>query len=212
MPPGGDSLGMMYSIKDDNMTRDQAQTRPLRTELQAHRDQLTAITQEVHQLTTDLSAAQWHWSPVPHEWSIAQCLDHLNVTNGLLLPRFQQAIEQAQTQELYSEAAFYPNWLERWFIRSLSPDATIKPSAPRMYVPADHPESPTVLPRFLAIQEQLIQCVETANGLDLQRVKVVSPVTRLLRLSLGTWFAATVAHEWNHVRQAQAVQSQAGFP
>lgn len=194
------------------MTQDQAQPRPLRAELQAHRDQLMAITQDVHRLTANLSAAQWHWSPARREWSIAQCLDHLNVTNGLLLPRFQQAIEQAQTQKQYSEAAFHPNWLERRFIRSLSPDATMNISAPQMYVPADHPEPPTALSRFVEIQDRLIQCVESANGLDLQRIKVVSPVTRWLRFSLGAWFAATVAHEWNHLRQAQQVRAQAGFP
>jgi hypothetical protein len=44
------------------------------------------------------------------------------------------------------------------------------------------------------------------------RARVVSPVTRLLRFSLGAWFAATVAHGWNHLRQAQRVRADPRFP
>jgi hypothetical protein len=47
----------------------------------------------VHQLADDadalvatLSDEQFAWQPAPNAWSIAQCIDHLNVTARLYLP------------------------------------------------------------------------------------------------------------------------------
>ena len=48
-------------------------------ELQDYARQFEAVTQEARDLAAGLSPAQWSWRPEPGRWSIAECLDHLNV-------------------------------------------------------------------------------------------------------------------------------------
>ncbi len=195
------------------MTLEQQSTQPLLPQLQSHCDQLVTMLHEVRQLSDGLSDVQWYWSPTAQAWSIGQCIDHLNVVHTLLLPRFEAAIGQAQAQGKYSDGPFHYYLLERWFVRMLGPDAPIKQRVPRLYTPAPHPATPDiVLAQFAALQHQLISCIKAANGLDLVRVKVVSPVSRFVRASLGAWFAATVAHEHNHLVQAQRVRAHPHFP
>ncbi len=47
-----------------------------------------------------------------------------------------------------------------------------------------------------------------AEGIDLARVKVRSPVLWLLRLSLGQWFALIAGHQKRHLWQAGQVKRE----
>ncbi len=71
-------------------------------------------------------------------------------------------------------------------------------------------ESP-VLPEFMAVRDQLADRVRRSDGLDLKRVRVVSPVTRLLRLPLGAYLRFVIAHDRRHLWQAQQVRHTPGF-
>ncbi len=195
------------------MTREQHATQPRFPQLHSHCNHLVTMMHEVQQLTDGLTDTQWHWSPTANAWSISQCIDHLNVVHTLLLPRFEAAIGQARAWGKYSDGPFHYHLFERLFVRMMGPNAPLKQQAPRLYRPAPHPAAPDiVLSQFGVLQNQLISCMEAANGLDLVRVKVVSPVSKLVRVSLGAWFAATVAHEQNHLVQAQRVREHPAFP
>jgi hypothetical protein len=58
------------------------------------------------------------------------------------------------------------------------------------------------------MQDQILDCLEQANGIDLSRVKVSNPVTNLFKLSVGQEFAFTAAHERRHVWQAQQIRAE----
>jgi hypothetical protein len=51
-----------------------------------------------------------------------------------------------------------------------------------------------------------------AEGLDLARVKVPTPISRLLKLSLGMTLAQAAAHERRHLEQARRVRENPRFP
>ncbi len=50
-----------------------------------------------------------------------------------------------------------------------------------------------------------------ADGLDLARVRVISPVSRCFRLPLGAYFAFVMAHDRRHLWQARQVRTLPGF-
>lgn len=60
---------------------------------------------------------------------------------------------------------------------------------------------------FLALQDELAEHVNEAEGIDLRRLRLSSPAIPLLRISLGAWFEATLAHERRHLSQARRVLS-----
>ena len=183
-------------------------------ELQEYQRQFSEAKETARDLAADLTDAQFNWRPEPGRWSIAECLDHLNTTGSKLLPGMDAAIERARERGRTGSGPFLYGWLSRWFIRGNQPlPADGKGmKTPKLYTPAADQSVGRVLPAFLDLQDQLIERLHAANGLDLARVKVASPVTQLLRISLGAWFAATAAHQERHLQQAQRVREHPGFP
>jgi hypothetical protein len=66
--------------------------------------------------------------------------------------------------------------------------------------------------RFFSHQDSFVERVRRADGLDLARVRLVSPVSRWLRLSLGQCFSLVATHQRRHLWQAARVRDTAGFP
>ena len=62
------------------------------------------------------------------------------------------------------------------------------------------------------MQQQIARRLEDAHGLDLRRARVVSPITRLLRLNLGAAFALIASHNRRHLWQARQVREHPSFP
>ncbi len=79
---------------------------------------------------------------------------------------------------------------------------------PRLYLPpAGRARSvKQALDDFSALQDRFVAVVHSADGLDLARIKIASPVTRLLRISLGQWLRALSGHQRRHLWQAAQVK------
>ena len=94
---------------------------------------------------------------------------------------------------------------DRFIVRETEPPVRHPFSAPRRFVPLHGQPITAVLPTFLHVQRQFLLQLERAEGLDLARVKVTTPISRFLRLSLGMMFAQAAAHERRHMAQARRV-------
>jgi len=94
-------------------------------------------------------------------------------------------------------------------IGSMEPPPKWRLKTPRiLIVPAGATYRATdVVPEFLSVRDQLAQRVRQADGLDLAKVRTVSPVSSLLRLPLGAYFAFIIAHDRRHVWQARQVRN-----
>lgn len=171
--------------------------------------QLDAVKAGGQALCAGLTASQFNWRPGPGRWSIAECLVHLNVSTSCTLPAFDRAIEQRRT----APGPFRYGWFARWMVRSMEPPVKWRMKTFKIFeVPpgATHALA-QVLPEFLAVRDGLADRVRRADGLDLKRIKVVSPANRFFRLPLGAYFAFVIAHERRHLWQARQVRNTPGF-
>lgn len=179
---------------------------PDSSQLQTYRTQFAEAKQTAESLTADLSDEQFNRPPAPEKWSVGQCLDHLNEAGGLLVPRLEAAIERAQREGPFAEGPFRYGIFSRWFIRMMEPGSSMKLPAPSGYAPETESLDPEAVgTAFAELQDRLIACTERADGLDLRRIRVGSPVVAWLRLSLGAWLEATAAHQRRHLQQARRV-------
>jgi hypothetical protein len=98
------------------------------------------------------------------------------------------------------------------FIDSLGPDSRLRVKTLKLYTPSGGLGKDQLTLKFHELQEQYRDTLVRASGLDLVRVKVASPANRMLRFSLGVWFAATLAHELRHAEQARRLTIESGYP
>lgn len=184
----------------------------LAPEIEEFRQQFERLSADADALIGPLSDEQFTWQPAPGAWSIAQCLEHLNVTARLYLPKIDEAIADAIRRGRYGEGPFSYNWIARLLVRSMEPPARFKMKAPQGFHPPPSRTRHEITAAFRAYQVQYVDRLRQANGLDLAGVRVRSPVTRWVRMPLGSAFALMAAHERRHLWQARRITEAAGFP
>jgi DinB superfamily len=186
--------------------------RALAPELDALRVQFEQLSADVDALVDSLRDEQFHWRPAPGVWSIAECLDHLNVTARMYLPKFDEGIAEAVRLGAYRDGPFRYSWVGRIFLRTSEPPARLRMKAPGMFLPRPGRPRPEVMATHREHQVQLIDRLNGANGLDLSRARVASPVSKWLGFSLCAGFALIAAHERRHLWQARKLAEMRGFP
>ena len=177
----------------------------LTPEIDDFRRQFEQVSADADALVAPLTDAQFHWRPNASSWSVAQCLEHLNVTARVYLPFLDEAIAHAIRRGLYGPGPFRYNWIGRLVVFSQEPPPRFRSKAPAAFKPvADRPRK-EIIAAFRAYQVQYIDRLRQANGIDLARARVRSPSPYWVRLPLGSGFAFAAAHERRHLWQAREI-------
>lgn len=184
----------------------------LTPEIDDLRRQFEQLSADADALVQPLTDVQFTWQPAPGAWSIAQCIDHLNVTARLYLPKLDEAIAAAMRRGLYGQGPFRYSRIGRWMTRSQEPPARLRTKTVKIFHPPPDRSRAEIMTAFRAYQVQYIDRLRQANGLDLARAHVRSPAFDWLRFSLGSGFALTAAHERRHLWQARNITQHANFP
>lgn len=177
----------------------------LARELDAFRVQFEQLADEADAMAGALTDEQFNWHPPSGGWSVAQCIDHLNVTARVYLPKLDEGIANAIRRGLYGEGPFRYNWIGRLFVKTVEPPLLFRVKAPAAFQPSPSRKRPETLAAFRAYQVQFIDRLRQANGLDLSRARVQSPAASYLRIPLGSGFRVMVGHERRHLLQARKV-------
>ena len=163
-------------------------------------------------LIAGLDDERFNWRPDERSWSIAQCLDHLNVTNRIYLDPMRSALERARPAGKTRRGAIRPSFLGRWFVTNLEPPPRVRVIAPRKVVPAARKGLDEVMRERQRIQPEMKDFLREASEYDLNGIRFVNPFFSLLRFSLGTGFQVIAAHERRHLWQAERVKANPRFP
>jgi hypothetical protein len=102
--------------------------------------------------------------------------------------------------------------LEKWIVRLVEPSPRRKFKVPKGYVPSSNRPYAHVVPTFFRLQEEFLDCLHKANGIDLSKAKVDNPVIKWFRLSLGQYLALHATHERRHLWQARRIKEDPNFP
>lgn len=178
-------------------------------ELQGMLDQLDAIKRDGEAVASDLTEAQFNWHPGEGRWSIADCLQHLNIGVTQTLPAFDRAIAEGRARGQTASGPFKYGWFSRLVAGSMEPPPKFRMKTVAMLrVPsAATYRAADLLPEFARVRDQLAARVRQADGLDLARVRTISPINRLLRLPLGAYFQFIISHDRRHLWQARQVRN-----
>lgn len=190
-------------------------TDPLIDELDRYRRQFEGAREEFRKLVEGLSDEQFNWRPGEESWSMAECIDHLVMVGTIMNRSIDEGIQKAEERGLKSDGPFKYGALGNWFVRAVSGSEEgrkRKFKAPKTYTPTSEHSISRLDAAFNEMQDAFVVRVQRANGLDLARVKITSPITRLIRLSLGQWFALLAGHQERHLLQARDVLEAIPIP
>lgn len=183
--------------------------------LEGFLDQLRAIRRDASALTGGLGGARLAWRPAPGKWSIAEVVAHLNRTGRIYLDEVAHALAEARARGLADRGDWRPSLVGGWMTKSMEPPPRIRIPAPRIFRAAEGvppPDGARELATWRSLHLEMEERIREAAGLDLRRARVVSPVTRWVRMNAGDALALVLAHERRHLWQIRRIVESAGFP
>jgi hypothetical protein len=174
---------------------------------------LAAAESVAAELCAGLTDAQLNWSPDDGlAWSIAQCLDHVVVTDTVYLKALRDGL--AQAGPISREGPIAPGFLGRFFIRGLEPPVKkrFRFKAARKIKPAARRSREEVLAAFHNSHDSLCRFIDECAALDLNHVTFPNPFIPGVRMGVGTGLLVIAAHQRRHLWQARNVRERADLP
>ena len=143
--------------------------------------------------------------PGPSSWSAAECVVHLNKTHAPYLPVLE---EKAALSRPRASGPFRYGFVARRFIEGMKPGTRPVPTSGALKPPATNGLASDIdraraVSRFESDVDRILADMDAADGLDLAKIKMRSPVIPLLRMPLGAFFLLLGNHALRHVDQAE---------
>jgi hypothetical protein len=171
-----------------------------------------AITDGTEARFSGLTAQQRNCKPVPDQWSVAQCFDHLVRGNNAFFPIFEKILGGEKKNTFWESLPWLPAIWGKMVINVVNPKSTRKRKAPKIFHPSSSSIDSAVILRFIEQQNQLIRYMKATEDLDLEKIKISSPVSNLITYSLMDAYRIVITHEERHFLQATRVAETDGFP
>jgi len=156
--------------------------------------------------TTGLSEAQWNFKPGPDRWSIAECAEHIGVTETFIL---QLITEQALKGPAEPEKRALVQGKDSSLI-TMVVDRTAKFKAPEAIQPTRRwTTSGEITKNVLESRARTIEFVSTTQE-DLRDHFIDHPVFKTL--DTYQWILLTSGHMRRHTAQILEVKADPNFP
>lgn len=173
--------------------------------LESQKAQINQITNQVAALEKEV-LAQLCWRAQPGSWSVLECLEHLNLYSDFYIPQMEHCIAVAQKQ---SGVRFKSGILGSYFAKSMLP--TDKPGKMKTFKdknPLETNLDKSVINRFLGYQQRMSNMVDAARQIDVNKVKIKTSISPLIKLNLGDTFQFLINHTIRHMRQIERVKER----
>lgn len=151
--------------------------------------------------------SQFGYKASSEKWSATQCIEHLNSYGRFYLPEMEKAINKATAKGWEPTTHFKSGWLGNYFTKLMMPvkDGSVgkKISSPKDHYPNSNAASYKVIAEFIEQQEQLLQLLNAAQSIDLNKATCAISISKMVKLKLGDTFLFFIAHQYRHILQAE---------
>jgi hypothetical protein len=166
--------------------------------------QLEAVTQDASDLMAALDGDSGVWRATGESWSVAQCLEHLALTNRAYLDPMQATADVGREEGRFRKRPAMPGVFGRWFAKTMEPPARapFKSKAPPQIRPGGSLTLAEAYDAFVASHQKVVAFLNENADLDLAGLRFQNPFVRGLRFSLASGLHIIAAHERRHLWQA----------
>jgi DinB superfamily len=177
---------------------------------QAERDHAVAELESSRKVfleaTNGLSEAQWNFKPAPDRWSVAECAEHIGVTEAFILNLItEQALKGPAEPEKRAQVQGKDTSM-----MAMAVDRSAKFKAPESIQPTRRwATSGEITKNVLENRARTIQFVSTTQE-DLRDHFMDHPVFKTL--DTYQWILLTSAHMRRHTAQILEVKADLNFP
>lgn len=152
-----------------------------------------------------LTDSELNWKSDPKEWSILECLEHLNRYGNFYLPVIHQKIKESTS---IPGLNFKSGFLGNYFANSMLPKEKLnKMKTFKEMNPLNSALSRAVIDRFIQQQFNMIELLSDARRVNIEQVRVPISISKWIRLKLGDAFRFVIIHNVRHMYQIDRLKN-----
>jgi hypothetical protein len=168
------------------------------------------LTERYAALFKQHTREQLLWQPGSGIWCVAECVEHVALTNSAYLKNILPVVERGRVSAAGNESLHVGGWLSGLLLKNVSPQAPRKLKAPKKIRPlAVQPGK-----AFEQLQEthaKILALLELRPHPDFNRIRFPNPFFPLIKFTVASGILIMVAHGRRHLLQAERVCSMPGF-
>lgn len=150
----------------------------------------------------DLNTLTWKENEI--SWSILECLEHLNLYGNFYLPEMENKIKNSTTK---TDLEFKSGILGNYFAKSMLPKEKLnKMKTFKDKNPLNANLDKTVIDKFINQQIKLLELLNQSRNVSLNKVKIQTSISSLIKLKLGDTFQFFINHIIRHLQQIDKIQ------
>lgn len=136
-------------------------------------------------------------------WSTLECLEHLNRYGDFYIPEISRTISSAgKPSQLY----FKPGILGNYFAKSMLPKEKLNTMKTLKAMNPIHSNlDKSVVDTFIKQQKKMLELLEEAQFIDLEKTETSISISKLIKLKLGDTFRFVIYHNARHVEQIKRI-------
>lgn len=138
-----------------------------------------------------------------NSWSTLECLEHLNRYGNFYIPEISHRVSSSKTSP---KIDFKPGILGNYFAKMmLSREKPGKMKTPKAMNPIHSQLNKKVVHEFILQQQQLLDLLEKASYINIEKTKTAVSISKLITLKLGDTLRFVTYHNARHIAQAEKV-------
>jgi hypothetical protein len=178
-------------------------------QLEAVIDEFKAAQARLHHLARAVPESAWSLRPDPARWSMAECVEHLNLTAEAYLPLLRAALGRGRRPGGSPPKRYRRDPLGWFMWRLAGPPVRYRTKTIAAFIPAAAVPLSQLLSEFDRLQAEQIGLVVLADGLKLGSLWITSPFDRRVRYNAYSCLTILPRHQHRHLWQAEQIWSKA---
>ncbi len=170
-----------------------------------------ALDKVNHELSK-LNRNQLNWKPNTETWSIAECLNHLIIADGLYFEDFSAIGRNEYEMSLWELHSPFTHLFGKTLINQMKEKVTIPLKTHKILKPPLTNYETKIVENYTSSLRHLINLVSVCNHIDLGKVIISSPTIKWITYSFRDALEFLFEHEHRHINQAIRLKSEEGFP
>ena len=161
------------------------------------------VIRHAGELVSRLDDAALHRRPSAGSWSVAECVDHLSATAEMHVRRFRRTLDAATARNGSNREKL--SWRGRFFVYIMEPPVgrVRLPLPTSKLAPAEMRSREALMQRFGEMHRQLLALLDESDAFDRNRLRVTTPASKRITITLVDGFSLLAAHARRHLWQAE---------
>lgn len=160
----------------------------------------------------ELSDAQLNLKPTEDSWSIAECIEHLSITNKLYFDEIEKQFSEKHITCKDEETPVKHRFFGKLIIKAVDPSNIKKTKTFSVFQPSKSYITKDSITKLIEVQKSLSNLISSSVNLNTNRYSMSSPASKFIKENFSDVLEIIRLHNKRHLIQIENLLTNDNFP